>query len=360
MVSLAASAGLDSYVDVIQGHLSSFDFLPSWVSTWHGRNIISDGPTVQAEAVLVRELYGALRDLPSFKGLTVGNECNQFLGGAHPLGMKDSSKDVDSWLQSPIGPLASQVDQDGRIIVHSEDDAVWYLPGHAFTPSHQGRIGSLSVIHAWVFNGVAQKYGPLSQEAVRHGQYSAELAKAYENHPHRPVWVQEIGAPLNVMRREEAPAFMRQSVENLMLVSDLYGITWWCSHDVSRSLADFPPLEYDLGLFDQEGKLKELGRGFADVVAVYGSRQSGPEANQGRSAFILPDDPDGIPGMREACAPGGNVFEEWMRRASSGDFPAFVSQGNAEDQVYRSERDLEEARFLPAVQFMDGQRLGSC
>lgn len=48
----------------------------------------------------------------------------------------------------------------------------------------------------------------------------------------------------------------------------LWGVTWWCSHDVSRDLADFPPLEHTLGLFDDHGRLKSAGSAFRDAIAA--------------------------------------------------------------------------------------------
>lgn len=42
MVHIAGEHGLDAYVDVFQGHLSSFDFLPSWLVTWHAGNMFTD------------------------------------------------------------------------------------------------------------------------------------------------------------------------------------------------------------------------------------------------------------------------------------------------------------------------------
>ena len=41
-VDAAAEFGLEVCVDLIQGHLSSFDFLPSWVLTWHRRSVFTD------------------------------------------------------------------------------------------------------------------------------------------------------------------------------------------------------------------------------------------------------------------------------------------------------------------------------
>lgn len=348
MVDLAAQRGLDSFVDVVQGHLSSFDFLPSWVTTWHARNIFTDEQTIHALADLIFQVYQSLDDLDGFRGMTVGNECNQFLGTAHPLGMTATSEQIDAWLDALISPLATRAEQDRRILVHSEDDAVWYLPGHAFTPIQQGHIGSLSTIHAWVFNGVIGKYGPGSQECLSHGRYLIELAKAYENRAHRPVWAQEIGAPLNVMTVAQAPTFMQESVRRMAQADDLFGITWWCSHDVNRGLADFPDLEYDLGLIDQDGRVKELGRLFSslaeEVHSLSNVRQNRPSGN--RVAIVLPSDSEGMSQIRSACAPGGRIFEAWMKGTASGESVLFTNRNRANDAAYLAERGI--GRLIPA------------
>ena len=46
VVDIAGEQGLDISVDLLQGHLSSFDFLPAWVSTWHRRNLFTDPEVV--------------------------------------------------------------------------------------------------------------------------------------------------------------------------------------------------------------------------------------------------------------------------------------------------------------------------
>ncbi len=32
---------MDAGIDVVQGHLSSFDFVPSWLYTWHDKNMFN-------------------------------------------------------------------------------------------------------------------------------------------------------------------------------------------------------------------------------------------------------------------------------------------------------------------------------
>lgn len=71
-------------MDGLQGHLSSFDFLPAWTQTWHRRNLFTDPDVVAAQAAYLRTLAAALADRPHFIGMTLGNEINQFSGDPHP------------------------------------------------------------------------------------------------------------------------------------------------------------------------------------------------------------------------------------------------------------------------------------
>jgi hypothetical protein len=47
--------------------------------------------------------------------------------------------------------------------------------------------------------------------------------------------------------------------------------TYWDSHDVDRKF-DFNPLEYTLGLLTNDGKVKEQGRVFKQLVAAYAGK----------------------------------------------------------------------------------------
>ena len=131
---------------------------------------------------------------------------------------------------------------------------------------------------------------------------------------------------------------------------DLFGITWWCSHDVNRGLADFPDLEYDLGLIDQEGQVKELGRLFAslaeEVHSLPKDRQNQADEERDHVAIVLPSDAEGMSQIRSACAPGGRIFEAWMNDADSGESPLFTNQDRANDAAYLAERGI--ARLIPA------------
>ncbi|WP_199562025.1 glycoside hydrolase 5 family protein [Micromonospora deserti] len=325
VVELAGDAGLDASVDVIQGHLSSFDFVPSWLSSWHRRNMFTDPESVAAQAALVKAVHTAVADLPGYLGLTLGNEVNQFSSPPHPSPMPATPDQISTWLTTLLAAVPS-----GRgVRLHAEYDAVWYQDGHPFLPTHASRYGDVTAIHSWIFNGTAQHYGAMSGASIRHAEYLIELSRAFAVDPARPVWLQEIGAPLNCLDESDAPEFCRRAVLAAAASDALWGITWWCSHDVRRGLADFPELEYSLGLFDSNGRVKPIGTAFAEVAEHVraGWRDAAPEPRT--TAVQIPADGDGVPVSRAALAPGGAVFTAWMAAALRGERPALVLTGAA-------------------------------
>ncbi|NDL58995.1 glycosyl hydrolase [Phytoactinopolyspora mesophila] len=325
-VELAGRAGLSSAVDVIQGHLSSFDFLPSWMSTWHRRSMFTDTDAVEAQARLVEALHEALTGAPGFFALTMGNELNQFADQPHPSPMAAQPEDVTAWL----GALLDAVPPGSPVArLHAEYDAAWYLDGHPFLPTHASRMGDMTAIHSWIFNGTAQHYGGMSQESLRHAEYLIELSRAFAVQPDRPIWLQEIGAPLNCLEEHQAADFCEHTVRHAADTAHLWGVTWWCSHDVSRSLADFPELEHTLGLFDEDGKPKPIGHRFASVAAEFAARRAPVPARS--VAVEIPVDENDVPLRRGDLAPGGGVFTRWMELARSGDRPALVTSRHASD-----------------------------
>ena len=77
VVSVVRAAGefdLEVTVDALNGHLSSYDFLPSWVITWHASNLFTD-PLVEAgQTDLISQLATRLREEPNATGMTVARD----------------------------------------------------------------------------------------------------------------------------------------------------------------------------------------------------------------------------------------------------------------------------------------------
>ncbi|MGW2937241.1 glycoside hydrolase 5 family protein [Streptomyces sp. NPDC055722] len=341
MVDAAAERGLDVNVDGLQGHLSSFDFQPSWTLTWHRRNMFTDPEVVGGEAEYLRTLAAALAEQRNFLGMTVGNEINQFSGAPHPDPDRITASEAEAWLRTMLA--ACHEGAPHHLHLHAEYDAAWYLDGHPFTPEHCSRLGAATAIHSWVFNGTAQKYGTHSTATTQHAAYLIELSKAFAHDPHRPVWLQEVGAPVPHIPPSYAADFAEETIAAVLDCSDVWGVTWWCSHDVDRRLADFPELEYSLGLLTNDRQVKDVGRRIAQIAEAVRTHPSQPKPRT--TALVVdaagPRDPQ-APGRSSACAPGGPVFEAFMRLTDQGVRPTTVLAEHAADAEHLAARGITE------------------
>lgn len=315
VVDVAGTVGLDVVVDVVQGHLSSFDFVPAWLSSWHRRNMFNDPEVVGSIADLVRALGTELADAPNLLGLSVGNEINQFSASNHPDPDHLTVQQAEAWTRTMLEAARSAVPQGLHTV--SNYDAAWFMDDHAFTPDQSAQLGDATVVHSWIFDGTGQHYGARSYEVEHRAEYYLELARGYSPTPERPLWLQEVGAPRSILEQDDVPWFVQRTVRTAMDCPNLFGITWWCSHDVSPELADFPPLEHTLGLFDTHGRIKESGAAFRDAVAQ--ARQAPAPAARGE-AVDLHVGPEPLL-TRSAAAPGGSVFEQWMEASKTGARP---------------------------------------
>ncbi|MFF3026757.1 glycosyl hydrolase [Microbacterium sp. NPDC057944] len=337
VVEMAGEFGLDASVDVIQGHLSSFDFIPSWLFTWHDKNMFTHPDALSGQAELVTRLGANLSEAGNFLGFTLGNETNQFSAETHPSPWPVTEAEAAHWITTLLD--AARAAAPAQQHVHSEYDAAWYMDGHGFTPRLASRLGDITTVHSWIFNGTAQRYGGRSTASDRHAEYMIELARGFATDPARPIWLQEVGAPSNCLTPEETSGFLEATLRSAARTENLWGVTWWCSHDVSRSLADFPELEYTLGLIDQDGSAKPIGRRFADLIPELRERQDAPARALG---IVVEVDEDETPVSRAALGPGGAVFQAWVDACESGVDPAFVTSADAEKPEVLAARGITE------------------
>ncbi|OAN39046.1 glycoside hydrolase 5 family protein [Microbacterium sp. H83] len=337
VVDVAAEFGLDASVDVIQGHLSSFDFIPSWLFTWHDKNMFTHPDAVSGQAELVTRLGERLGDARNFLGFTLGNETNQFSARTHPSPWPVTEAEAANWITTLLD--AAHASAPGQQHVHSEYDAAWYMDGHGFTPALASRLGDITTVHSWIFNGTAQRYGGRSVASDRHAEYMIELARAFQTDAARPIWLQEVGAPSNCLTPEQTPDFLEATLRSVARTENLWGVTWWCSHDVSRSLADFPELEYTLGLVDQDGRAKPIGRRFAELIPELRERREAPVRTLG---IVVEVDDDETPVSRGAMSPGGTIFQAWVDACEAGADPAFVTSKDADDAALLASRGITE------------------
>jgi hypothetical protein len=329
LIDVAAEFGLDVSVDLLQGHLSSFDFLPSWVLTWHRRSLFTDPQVRDGIAAYVDRVTRAVATRPNVFAVTLGNEVNN-LWPSNATTAEDSSR----WAAELVE--VARAAAPGLLSLHSLYDDAWYAPDHPFLPVDAVDLGDLTTVHSWVFNGVSAIDGPLGPATTSHADYLVELAAAFAPDPARPVWLQEVGAPRPDVGEPEAPAFVRALLDTVTSNPALWGVTWWCSHDLDRTLADFPDREYDLGLFTVDHEIKPATR---ELAAIIREHRGGRPAQAARPALVCDVDLRAQPERRADVAPGSAFHREWVRLRQAGPL-AVVPVSRATDSGYLMTRHI--------------------
>ncbi|MFE4196685.1 glycosyl hydrolase [Paenarthrobacter sp. NPDC056912] len=336
MVDAAAERGLDVSVDGLQGHLSSFDFLPAWTQTWHAKNLFTDPKILDGQAAYLTALAGAVADRPNFLGMSLGNEFSQFSSAVHPQQSKATPEEAEHWVATMLAACAAGAPNARHH--HSEYDAAFFDGRHGFNPGTALQYGSMPTVHSWVFNNTAQTYGGMSEQSLRLAEYLIELARSWAPDPAGQIWLQEVGAPSPHVAASDAAEFSRRTLEYALDCENLWGVTWWCSHDVDRALLDFPELEYSLGLLANNQEVKPQGTAVSEFARQ--NREQPVTARPRSAALVLDVGNESTAPDRAQCAPGGMFFEAWMSLAMAGERPAVVLAGKAQDHDHLAARGI--------------------
>lgn len=277
MLDLAQKSGLDVQVTVFNGWMSGVWFLPPFLKE---RHIICDSSVREAERYLLGELAAAVGKHPALLGVDLGNEINVYGLLQKPFSLEQG----DLWLKE----MTETCDRSmpGKFHVVGVDHNPWFGQ-QAFTRKALAKAGSATSLHTWVgFTGALQKFGNLSEETLSLAEFNIEFANAYAEQNDRPVWIQEFGAPVCWYKPDEAVRYVRETVLRAMRSRNLWGFTWWCSHDIERTLDCFDPLEYDLGLIGTDNRVKPLGKVFSELVSEIRSARSVAPSDGGRTILI--------------------------------------------------------------------------
>ncbi|ONI71920.1 glycosyl hydrolase [Kribbella sp. ALI-6-A] len=307
-IDAAAEHGLTVAVDLVQGHLSSFDFLPSWALTWHKASLFEDPTVREGLTAYCEAVAAAVATKPNVFAITLGNEVNNLWPDS-----TTTPETSTAWAQELLAVVKKAAPD--VLALHSVFDDAWYRPDHPFSPVDVTDLGELSTVHSWVFNGVSRVDGPLGPATLTHADYLVELAAATSLDPARPVWLQEIGVPGPDIPVDLQGEFTRRTVERVVHNPALWGITWWSSHDIDRKLLDFPDREYDLGLFTVDHQRKPAATALAEVIAEVRSGGVHPaEASTLTAPYNLRTDLH----RRAEIAPGSDFHLQWVAARAQG------------------------------------------
>ena len=192
-------------------------------------------------------------------------------------------------------------------------------------------------MHSYIyFTGVLDRYKYSDPASLHLADYMIELGAAYQTDPKRRVWVEEIGVANGWMPEEYKPEFMEHTVRNIAATGKAWGITWWSSHDVDRTIKDFNELEYTLGLLDIHNKPKPLGIKFKALAAEL--RRNPPQIVPRPLALVIPD-----AGLATKSWPADWKFATpYMKLIDQGKTPQIVVESRAKDEAYLRSRGITE------------------
>jgi hypothetical protein len=129
------------------------------------------------------------------------------------------------------------------------------------------------------------------------------------------------------MREDLIPHWAQASIRNAVSCDRLFAITWWCSHDVNPHLRGFNRLEYDLGLYTNDRRLKPLGRALQTFIEEFDRT---PPAVLSRPDALVADDGDGSDAL----------LERYVQTVESGIRPQIVLASRSNDAAYLRERGI--------------------
>jgi Cellulase (glycosyl hydrolase family 5) len=333
LLDAADQADLDVEVAVLDGWMSGFSFLPPWtqpLARSEDHNMFVGAEVIEGEKLLFKRLADTVGTHTRFLGFDLGNEMNVLLSRGNP-----ATQDLlDAWTTEMFRYLESIA--PGKFHVNGLGARPWWsdMPLARTSIANQGKATS---VHTYAgFAGSLQRYGYNGIGTLHLPEYRVELAYAYQTDLARRVWVEEVGASPEWMPDTYLPEYARQLVHNAVDTGVLWGITWWCSHDIDPAIKGFKSLEYTLGLIDQQNHVKPLGGAFAALARELGGKSF--PSTQRSIALVIPEG---------GLAPDPHPFDwtyatPFMNLVKQGKKPCIVLKNRVHDEDYLRARGVTQ------------------
>lgn len=250
--------GLDAVVTAFTGQLSGPRFLPSFNKD--GSEFYTDKNMWASQQLLVRELSALMQLHENIIGFDFGNEMETCWAAPLPVG--------DAWMAKMFTFMNATYPQGLNINGASND--CWFKEA-TFSPQALART-TLPVMHAYPYWSGSLKFGgPMDPPSTRLMAAFAALIRSYAGEPGKPVWAAEFNTCIEELPEQQQAVWLEKAVTEA-IHEGVCWYTYWDSHDTDRKFK-FNTLEYSLGLFTNEGRLKEQGRVFQRLASAYRGKQ---------------------------------------------------------------------------------------
>ncbi len=333
LLEIADEYGLDVEIAVLDGWLSGFSFFPAWKGA---KNLFTDRGMIEAEKSFFRALAERVGNHRRFMGFDLGNELGVLMG-QNPA----TPEEADAW-QSEMLTCCSEA-APGKMHVNGVDHVHWFAD-RGFTPNALANEGAVTSLHTWVgFTGTLNLYKPLDVGSVHLPEFCIELARAYQEDPSRQVWVQEFGMATEWLDEKHVPDFADRTIRAICRCANVWGLTWWCSHDVDRNLSGFAEMEYDLGLITVDNRVKPVGERIAALIKEFKSQP--PAVPKRDHAVVFPADRKTWVKGEDLPSPTWRYGKKFMHMIEEGVAPAIVLDSKCLDEAYLKSRGITHLHY---------------
>ena len=328
VLDLAQEIGLEIELAALTGWLSGLWFLPKYAQKG---NIFTNGQTIKGELFFLKQLSAFCRH-PAFYGLDIGNEINMYAYYNAPKS-NFSQEEGDDWLKV-IQSFCSEHYQNKSVVIGC-DHQPWF-EDKFFLRRNLASFGTATALHTWIEFTGATRYqgGAFSKQSLHLGEFCAFLAEAYSPELDKKINIQEFGiSKLWLAQGQDIEEFVLRFIKNTLRCPQVDRITFWCSHDIDKKYEVFDELEYGLGLFTVQNKLKPAGRAYQKAISLYKNTKNGQPS---KTAILLDDS------FKQSNKNFGWYFgDKFFKLKEQGeDFVCFITQENAQNNEYLKARNI--------------------
>lgn len=245
---------MDAVVAVFTGQLSGPRFLPSFNKT--GAEFYTDKNMWASQELYVRALANMMKSHENIIGFDFGNEMETCWSAPLSVG--------DTWMGRMFA-LMNEAYPSGLHLNGASYDS-WFREA-TFSPQALAAT-PIPVMHSYPYWSDSLKYGgPMDPPSTRLMPAFAALIRAYAGDRNKSVWAAEFNTCIEELPEKQQAAWLEIAVTEA-IGEGVCWYTYWDSHDTNRKFK-FNTLEYSLGLFTNDGRLKEQGRVFKQLAEAY-------------------------------------------------------------------------------------------
>lgn len=254
LLTLMGERNMDAVVTIFTGQLSGQYFLPPFAKSKD--HFYTDPQMWSAQELMIKETAKVLRAHENIIGFDFGNEMQSCWQDTQTVG--------DAWMKKMFALMNAELPKG--LHVNGAGPDPWFDP-NTFSPEAMASY-PLPVMHAYPHWSGALRYGgPMDPPSTKLLTAFAALIRSYARNPQKPVWAAEYNTCIESMPEKQ----QAQWLETATLGAIESGVCWfsfWDSYDTNRKFK-FASLEYSLGLFTNDRRLKEQGRVYKELAAAY-------------------------------------------------------------------------------------------